>query len=218
MTTNHTYFEVMCALAASGQLTKTEHAELREHSEHCVLCRNRLVEMRQSGFQLFLARAFKTPSKRLPKGMQERFAARAISEGIPLSSRSAGIGFQCTRDGDRAAAGLVAGGSNSPGWSVHKICCRNGRGRYLACFRIPRISRKISRKAFRTIRFRGGSSQPCSRSAESISFIAGFPRNRAQTTIPADPVARQGRQFHLHSVFAKPWNARFSFPDNHKPA
>jgi hypothetical protein len=93
MTTNHTYFEVMCSLAASGQLTKTEQVELREHSEHCVLCRNRLVEMRQSGFQLFLARAFKTPSKRLPKGMQERFAARAISEGIPLSSRSAGTGF-----------------------------------------------------------------------------------------------------------------------------
>jgi hypothetical protein len=93
MTTNHTYFEVMCSLAASGQLTKTEQVELREHSEHCVLCRNRLVEMRQSGFQLFLARAFKTPSKRLPKGMQERFAARAISEGIPLSSQSAGTGF-----------------------------------------------------------------------------------------------------------------------------
>ncbi len=93
MTTNHAYFEVMCALAASGQLTKTEQVELREHSEHCVLCRNRLLEMRQSGFQLFLARAFKTPSKRLPKGMQERFAARAISEGIPLSSRSAGSGF-----------------------------------------------------------------------------------------------------------------------------
>ena len=93
MTTNHAYFEVMCALAASGQLTKTEQVELREHSEHCVLCRNRLLEMRQSGFQLFLARAFKTPSKRLPKGMQERFAARAISEGIPLTSRSAGSGF-----------------------------------------------------------------------------------------------------------------------------
>jgi hypothetical protein len=93
MTTNHIYFEAMCALAVSGQLTKTEHAELRAHSEQCVLCRNRLVEMRQSGFQLFLARAFKTPSKRLPKGMQERFAARAISEGIPLTSRSAGTGF-----------------------------------------------------------------------------------------------------------------------------
>jgi hypothetical protein len=93
MTTNHVYFEVMCALAASGQLTKTEHVELREHSEHCVLCRDRLVEMRRLGFQLFLARAFKTPSKRLPKGMQERFAARAIGQGIPLSSRSAGNGF-----------------------------------------------------------------------------------------------------------------------------
>jgi len=49
--------------------------------------------MRQFGIQLLLARAFKTQSKQLPKGMQERFAARATSEGIPLSSRSSGVGF-----------------------------------------------------------------------------------------------------------------------------
>ena len=93
MKTNHGDFEILCALAVSGQLTKTESAELSEHAEHCVLCRNRLVEMRRVGIQLFLARAFKTRSKQLPKGVQERFAARAISEGIPLSSRSTGVGF-----------------------------------------------------------------------------------------------------------------------------
>lgn len=93
MTTSHGDFEILCALAACGQLTKTERAELREHADHCVLCRNCLVEMRQVGIQLVLARAFKTRSKQLPKGMQERFAARAVSEGIPLSSRSTGVGF-----------------------------------------------------------------------------------------------------------------------------
>lgn len=93
MTTNHGDFEILCALAACGQLTKMEHAELREHADHCVSCHTRLVEMRQVGIQLLLARAFKTRSKQLPKGMQERFAARAISEGIPLSSRPTGVGF-----------------------------------------------------------------------------------------------------------------------------
>jgi hypothetical protein len=93
MTTNHGDFEILCALAACGQLTKMEHAELREHADHCVSCHTRLVEMRQVGIQLLLARAFKTRSKQLPKGMQERFAARAISEGIPLTSRSTGVGF-----------------------------------------------------------------------------------------------------------------------------
>jgi hypothetical protein len=93
MILNHGDFEILCALAASGQLTKTEHAELSGHAEHCVLCRNRLVEMRQVGIHLVLAQAVKTQSKQLPKGMQERFAARAINEGIPLSSRSTGVGF-----------------------------------------------------------------------------------------------------------------------------
>ena len=93
MTTNHGDFEILCALAACGQLTKMERAELREHADHCVSCHTRLVEMRQVGIQLLLARAFKTRSKQLPKGMQERFAARAISEGIPLSSRPTGVGF-----------------------------------------------------------------------------------------------------------------------------
>jgi len=146
MTTNHTYFEVMCSLAASGQLTKTEQVELREHSEHCVLCRNRLVEMRQSGFQLFLARAFKTPSKRLPKGMQERFAARAISEGIPLSSRSAGTGFNAL--GMVTVLLLVL--------LLVAALSRIVQSPDLLSQRMwPSIRKRSLRKAFRTMRFRG---------------------------------------------------------------
>ena len=93
MTTNHVDFEVLCALAASGDLTKAERARLSDHVQQCVLCHNRLLEMRQLGIRLFLAQALKTPTRRLPRGMQERFSARAISEGIPLSSRSQGVGF-----------------------------------------------------------------------------------------------------------------------------
>ena len=93
MTTNHVDFEVLCALAASGDLSKAERARLSDHVQQCVLCYNRLLEMRQLGIQLFLAHALKTPTRRLPRGMQERFSARAISEGIPLSSRSQGVGF-----------------------------------------------------------------------------------------------------------------------------
>ena len=93
MTTNHVDFEVLCALAASGDLSKAERARLSDHVQQCVLCHNRLLEMRQLGIQLFLAHALKTPTRRLPRGMQERFSARAISEGIPLSSRSQGVGF-----------------------------------------------------------------------------------------------------------------------------
>ncbi len=89
----HGDFEVGCALAASGQLTGTELAELGEHAAHCVLCHERLVEFRRVGMQLFLVPALKDSGERLPKGMQQRFMARAIREGIPLRSPSRGVGF-----------------------------------------------------------------------------------------------------------------------------
>jgi hypothetical protein len=91
MTVDHGDFEVVCALAASGLLTRTELAELSEHAAHCVLCHDRLVEFRRAGIQLLLVHGLKNSGERLPKGMQQRFVARAIGEGIPLRSPSRGI-------------------------------------------------------------------------------------------------------------------------------
>ena len=130
--TNHGDFEILCALAACGQLTKMERAELREHADHCVSCHTRLVEMRQVGIQLLLARAFKTRSKQLPKGMQERFAARAISEGIPSEFPAYRGRLQRTRFGDRTAGGLAAGYGNADRSCVAQNFCRNRRGRHFA--------------------------------------------------------------------------------------
>lgn len=93
MTANHGDFEVGCALAASGLLTGTELAELSEHAAHCVLCHDRLVEFRRTGIQMFLVQGSKNSGERLPKGMQQRFVARAIREGIPLRSPSQGVRF-----------------------------------------------------------------------------------------------------------------------------
>ena len=93
MTVDHGDFEVGCALAASGLLTRTELAELSEHAAHCVLCHDRLVEFRRAGIQLFLVHGLKNSGERLPKGMQQRFVARAIREGIPLRSPSRGVRF-----------------------------------------------------------------------------------------------------------------------------
>ena len=93
MTVDHGDFEVGCALAASGLLTRTEVAELSEHAAHCVLCHDRLVEFRRAGIQLFLVQGLKDSGERLPKGIRQRFVARAISEGIPLRSPSRGVRF-----------------------------------------------------------------------------------------------------------------------------
>jgi hypothetical protein len=93
MSTSHDEFEVLCALAASGDLTKTEHAALREHLRDCLSCQNYFIEMRRLAMPLLLAQQLKTPGKQLRRDLQARFAERAIREGIPLSPRSAGVGF-----------------------------------------------------------------------------------------------------------------------------
>ena len=93
MTSNHNYFECLCALAASDELTAPELAELREHSLECASCRNRILEMTQINACLLLSHAFNHRNGRMPEGMRERFIARAIKEGVPLTSPSAvGLG------------------------------------------------------------------------------------------------------------------------------
>jgi hypothetical protein len=93
MTVNHSHFEVLCALAASGQLTSSELAELHEHAEVCPSCSDRLVEMTQVSAELFCVRILNQPRIRMPNGMVERFIARANSEGVPLNPRAASVGF-----------------------------------------------------------------------------------------------------------------------------
>ncbi len=92
MSTSHDDFEVLCALAASGDLTNAEHTALREHLKNCIACQSRLAEMRRLAIPLLFAQQLKTPGRQLRKGMQERFAERAIREGIPLRPRSQGVG------------------------------------------------------------------------------------------------------------------------------
>jgi hypothetical protein len=93
MSASHDEFEVLCALAASGDLTKTEHDALREHLRDCLSCQNYFIEMRQLGIPLLLAQQLKTPGKQLRRDLQARFAERAIREGIPFSPRSDGVGL-----------------------------------------------------------------------------------------------------------------------------
>lgn len=93
MTSNHNYFESLCALAISHELTGLELAELHQHSLQCISCRNRIHEMAKIDVCLLLSPAFTRRNERLPKGMRERFITRAIKEGVPLNSPStAGLG------------------------------------------------------------------------------------------------------------------------------
>ena len=93
MTSNHEYYESLCAIAISEELTGAELFELHQHSLECVTCRNRIHEMTKIDAFLSLSRALTCRDERLPKGMRERFMARAIKEGVPLNPPStAGLG------------------------------------------------------------------------------------------------------------------------------
>jgi hypothetical protein len=87
-TFDHGHFEILCALGASGQLTRQEFDELREHSRFCASCSRRLVEMTQLGADIFFSDASRAAKVRTPAGMRKRFVERAMNEGIPLNGRA----------------------------------------------------------------------------------------------------------------------------------
>jgi hypothetical protein len=82
----HHRFEIMCALAVSGQLTEQELQDLEMHSAQCVDCRRRIVDMTQLSAQALFCRGVKDYGCTLPRGMTERFVIRAGVEGIPLQA------------------------------------------------------------------------------------------------------------------------------------
>jgi hypothetical protein len=89
MIDSHMTFETLCALASGGQLTEKELSDLQLHSDACAVCREQLHEMGQVAEGLFLSYALAESHQRIPKGMRERFIARANCEGIPLKPRTA---------------------------------------------------------------------------------------------------------------------------------
>jgi len=88
MTDDHGSFEVLCALAASGQLTQTEAEELREHARNCDPCSSRIAQLNLVRAQLLIAHTWKEQCARAPQGMKQRFVTRAVREGVPLSHRT----------------------------------------------------------------------------------------------------------------------------------
>jgi|ERR1700722_494469 len=81
----HKQFEIMCALAAAGQINPSDLAGLRQHIEDCADCQRRLSEFAQVSAQALMLFGEKCGYKhRPPGGMTARFVVRARAEGIPL--------------------------------------------------------------------------------------------------------------------------------------
>ena len=89
------YFEELCALAASGQISETELVELRDHMQQCGHCRsvsadfidlfhNKLPLMNPELMGSFKRSGFFSGES----SYRERFLARARKEGIAVSRAS----------------------------------------------------------------------------------------------------------------------------------
>jgi anti-sigma-K factor RskA len=86
------YFEELCALAASGQISEPEFVELQDHLQQCAHCRSiyaDFIDLLHN--KLPLADTGLTSSSKLPgffsenSSYRERFLARARKEGLPVS-------------------------------------------------------------------------------------------------------------------------------------
>jgi hypothetical protein len=84
----HEQYEELCALAASGQASQDELADLRSHLEICPSCRSATYDFTQISAQALSLLAAKHLHCQIPSGMTHRFMARARSEGIEMTRES----------------------------------------------------------------------------------------------------------------------------------
>lgn len=87
--TDHEQYEILCALAATGQLTAAEGVSFGEHLLDCRDCRDRLHDLTSVGMQLQYEAANRPTGAAMPTGSVERFRARAMQEGLVARSEPA---------------------------------------------------------------------------------------------------------------------------------
>jgi hypothetical protein len=81
----HDHYEELCAVAASGQASEVELADLRSHLESCPSCRSLAYDFTEISAQGLSVLAAERQRRQVPSGMTPRFVARARSAGIEMS-------------------------------------------------------------------------------------------------------------------------------------
>ena len=105
---SHEHYEELCALAVSGEVSRTDLADLKAHLETCPSCRSLADDFTQIGAQGLSVLAAKRSQCQIPSGMTQRFMARARSEGIEMSRETAPRVMKRSRTVLVAAMGAVA--------------------------------------------------------------------------------------------------------------
>jgi hypothetical protein len=104
----HEQYEEICALAASGQASEVELADLRSHLENCPSCRSATYDFTQISAQGLSQLAARHLRCQIPSGMTQRFVARARSEGIELTRENVPSARVANRRWLFASIGAVA--------------------------------------------------------------------------------------------------------------
>ena len=105
---SHEHYEELCALAASGQASQPDLADLKAHLESCPSCRCLADDFTQVSAQGLSMLAARRSQCQIPSGMTQRFIARARSEGIEMSRGAAARVMNRNRPLLVAAMGAVA--------------------------------------------------------------------------------------------------------------
>jgi hypothetical protein len=104
----HEQYEELCALAASGQASEVEVADLRSHLENCPSCRSVTYDFTQISAQGLSQLGARHLRCQIPSGMTQRFVARARSEGIELTRKNVPPASVANRRWLFASIGAVA--------------------------------------------------------------------------------------------------------------
>jgi hypothetical protein len=104
----HEHYEELCALAASGQASEVELADLRSHLDTCPSCRGVAYDFTEISAQGLSVLAAERQRRQTPSGMMQRFVARAASEGIEMRRETASRMPKRNRFVVFAAIGAVA--------------------------------------------------------------------------------------------------------------
>ena len=95
-------------MAASGQASEDELADLRSHLETCPSCRSMAYDFTEISAQGLTALAAERQRSQVPSGMTQRFVARARSEGIELRRATASTMPKRNRFAVFATIGAIA--------------------------------------------------------------------------------------------------------------
>ena len=104
----HEHYEELCAVAASGQASDAELADLRSHLETCPSCRSMAYDFTEISAGGLSELAAERHRSQVPSGMTQRFLARARSEGIELRRETTSRMPKRNRFAVFAAIGAIA--------------------------------------------------------------------------------------------------------------